>query len=217
MDTIALADRIAAIVIDYKLSGRPINYDRLFYGLNLQLVTYLLVLAALGETWVGIDVAPAAAFYVTLARKIARVDHPDDAAEPDSLEFRLATANKARGIIDEAFADSLDALDPGERSLAYAIRKNKNVEPIGLNREDVISRQAFVALIEWSRRKLADLADQIIGGEIAVRPYRHGTQTPCPHCEYRPTCRLDLAFNRYEHVESLKSERLRIIVEEAGR
>ena len=215
VDTIALADRLAAVVIDYKLGAQRPDFNRIYYGLSLQLVTYLLVLSAMGEQIEGSPIAPAAALYVKLGRQVESVDHPDDAANPSDDAFFLNGETKARGIIDENFAAALDdTIAPGKYSSAYSIRQAK--EPVNLKRNDVLEHTTFRSLVEWARSKIGELADEIVDGRIVVRPYRLRTLTPCPTCSYRPVCRLDLAFNGYKPIRGEGDAKLNAIVEEAN-
>lgn len=217
VDTIALGDRLAATVIDYKLGMRKPEFDRIYFGLSLQLVTYLLVLSALGERITGgTPVAPAAALFVKLGRAVENVDHPDDAAEPGTDSFFLNGATKARGVIDENFATRLDEVVPIKKdSQAYGIKNSP--DPIELKRRDVLDHTTFRSLVEWTRTKIGELADEMAGGRIEVRPFRLKTITPCPTCDFRPVCRLDLAFNRYAEIQPQGDGRLAQIVEAMNR
>lgn len=210
IDTLREAsDAVAATVIDYKLSGRPVSFDRIYHGLSLQLVTYLLVLSSVGEKWIGQRVVPAAALYVKLSRDVERVAHPSDAPLPATPDYALHKSHKARGIIDDRYAGQLDATTSKGSSPAYSIYHTD--KPIELKRQDVLEHETFARLVEWSREKVAALVDEIAGGHIEVRPYRMGTETPCAHCDYRAVCRLDLAFNRYYLIEPSRDEKLRRI------
>jgi ATP-dependent helicase/nuclease subunit B len=191
IDTWSMGDRIAASVVDYKLGDQRPNFARIRHGLNLQLLTYLLVLDAMGEKLVGAAVQPAAAFYVRLLRQIETLDHPSEKPDPDEPATYMKKY-KPRGVVDERFASSIDSAE----RFPLKVRKEKTK----LNQGDVLSPEAFERIIDWTRGKIAELADRIIGGAIEVRPYRIKTQTPCSTCNYRPVCRLDLAFNRYLNI-----------------
>src|SRR5581483_7395047 len=65
-----LEDQAAFAVIDYKLSGNQLSLDRVYHGISLQLLTYLLVLQTAGESLAGKKLTPAAAFYVKLLRQL---------------------------------------------------------------------------------------------------------------------------------------------------
>ena len=53
------------------------------------------------------------------------------------------------------------------------------------------------------------MAENIVGGEIDVMPYRLKGQSPCSYCEYKSVCRFDWQINDYNFLASLgKSEAL---------
>ena len=65
-----LADQAAFAVIDYKLRGSQLSLERVYHGLSLQLLTYLLVLRENGRKLTGRKLTPAAAFYIKLLRRL---------------------------------------------------------------------------------------------------------------------------------------------------
>ncbi len=206
IDVWPMGDQVAASVVDYKLTEHRPNFAMIRRGLNLQLLTYLLVLDAMGERLIGAPVQPAAAFYVRLLRQIESIDHPDECPEP--AEPRTYLKNyRPRGVVDERFLEAIDF----QKSLAL-----KPIAKPGAHRNgDLLRTESFEALLSWTRGKLADLADQIMDGAAPVTPYKLRTQTPCSTCNYRSVCRLDLAFNRYLPVTLTSDEALGAIVKEA--
>jgi ATP-dependent helicase/DNAse subunit B len=44
----------------------------------------------------------------------------------------------------------------------------------------------------------------VISGAVEAAPYRIGTQTPCPRCEFRAVCRFEPYVNRYRHLVPLR-------------
>jgi len=190
-------------VIDYKLTGRPLALDRVYHGISLQLLTYLLVLDAQGERVFGRKLTPAAAFYVKLLRFLDEVRHPDDALAPDDPAFDLK--DKPRGIFDEGAVDHLDDDCPaGTRSQVVQLQVKKDGTFGNLDNTDVAEREAFAALLAHVRRRVGELADQIVAGRVDVAPYRINKLTPCPTCEYRSVCRFDPALNRYRTLPAMK-------------
>src|SRR5688500_20374925 len=72
-------DRAAFAVIDYKLRGNSLELQRVYHGLSLQLLTYLLVLQSAGGSIKGKRLTPIAAYYVKLIVGQEKCNHPDDA------------------------------------------------------------------------------------------------------------------------------------------
>lgn len=205
IDTWPMGNELAASVTDYKLGEHKADFARVRRGISLQLLTYLLALEAMGESLVGSPVKPAAAFYVQVLRQIQSIGHPDEKPEPDQPSTFLKRY-RPRGVVDARYVDALDA----SRDLSLKTPKERS-----LKTGDVLSEEAFEAVIRWTRTKIAQLADQIIDGVVSVSPYKIKTVTPCPTCDYRSVCRLDLAFNRYSPITENSNEALEKIVSEA--
>ena len=214
VDRIAGGSEVA--VIDYKMPDKKLDLDSVYHGLSLQLLTYLLVLDASGERIFQKKVTPVAAFYAKLMRSLERIKHPDEALEPTDPLFDLRT--KPRGIFDARFLRQLDgSIEPGQSSQVFQCRVNKDGAIGNLNASDAADAQAFAALLKYVERRIAELADDLIAGVIAAKPYRMATISPCPHCDYRSVCRFDPAINQYRNVPTMKrSEVLEAVMAQSG-
>jgi ATP-dependent helicase/nuclease subunit B len=190
-------------VVDYKLTGRPLALDRVYHGISLQLLTYLLVLDSEGERIFERKVTPSAAFYVKLLRALDEVKHPEDALSPDDPAFDLK--EKPRGIFDGECVDHLDdECMPGKASQVVQFHIKTDGTFGHLDRSDVAEREAFAALLGHVRRRVGELADQIIAGRVDITPYRINKLTPCPACEFRAVCRFEPGVNRYHTLPAMK-------------
>jgi len=158
--------------------------------------------------------SPAAAFYMRLLRQLEKVDHPADAVNPDEPEFHLAA--KPRGIFNADYFAALDKSCESGKSAVVAAHINKNGTFGFRNSTDVAEAGEFAAVLKEVRRILGQLAEQILNGEVGVRPYRLGTLTPCSSCHYRSVCRFDASINRYRNIQGEKrDDLLRKLAEEA--
>jgi ATP-dependent helicase/nuclease subunit B len=211
-----IEDLAAVAVVDYKLTGSPLALDRVYHGLSLQLLTYLLVLREGGEKLMGRKLTPAAAFYVKLLRQLEDVAHPDDVNTDDPDELKLKA--KPRGVFEGTFLPVLDGQCSAGASKVVAafIRNDGSLGRKGST--DVAEHEEFEALIAHVRRRIAELGDMILDGIVEIRPYQIRTDSPCPRCEYRPVCRFDPAVNRYRVLTPLGREQvLGKVVEEVPR
>lgn len=197
-----LRDDQAFSVIDYKLSDRRINFDELRHGIALQLLTYLLVLDAHGEKLTGKKMTPAAAFYVKLLRGLAAVDHPSEGLEPNAPEFHLK--HKPRGILDSGFATAFDSeLKAGSKSdVIEAYLKKDNTFSTGRG-SDCASADELWMLMTHVQYRMGQLADQILQGNVSIRPYKLGGTSACVNCDYRSICRFHVKTNRYLQVTTM--------------
>ncbi len=189
-----LEEQAAFAVIDYKLSGSDLELRRIYHGLALQLLTYLLVLSRTGE-----KLTPAGAFYVRLMRRLEAVVHPSDPPGESQEQFR--------GIVDARFVSSFDSRVDGWSSVLKAYVK-KDGTPGYRGISDAADTSDFSALLRLVERRLAELSDQIIDGDIRIAPYRLAATSPCAYCDYRSVCRFELQFNRYHVLEPLSREQV---------
>jgi ATP-dependent helicase/nuclease subunit B len=192
------------VVSDYKLSAGALALDRVYYGLSLQLLTYLLVIQANGQQLVGRKLTPAAAFLLQLLRSPQTVDHPSKAISPDDPKFHLQV--KPRGLIEARAIKSLDKnfTDGSSEVMSSYIKKDGQLGKRHFT--DVAEQAEFEALLQLVQRRLGELADQVISGDISVAPYMIGRQTPCPHCDFRSVCRFEPGVNSYRMLNAMKRE-----------
>ena len=199
-----MQDQAEFAVIDYKLSGNALALDRVYHGISLQLLTYLLVLRENGQRLTGRPLTPVAAFYLQLLRKLEDAAHPEDAIAPDDPRFNLKV--KPRGIFDGRCIAALDGeLDTGRSDVVQAYIK-KDGQFGDRNRSDMADAREFSGLLDHVQHRLGQLADEILAGKIDIAPYRINRVTPCPHCEFRDICRFDPSINRYHTLSSLSRE-----------
>jgi ATP-dependent helicase/nuclease subunit B len=211
IDRVDLNDKGAAFtVIDYKFAAGPLRLDRVMHGLSLQLLTYLLVVQNGGPALAGRKLAPAAAFLVGLLRSPLTVEHPSSGGDPADPEFHLRI--RPRGLIEARAIPSLDTqLQSGQSSVVQVYIKKEG--GVGKNNaSDAASETEFNALLKHVERRLGELADQVVRGDVAVEPYMIGDSTPCPRCEYRSVCRFEPGVNRYRMLAAMKREEVLMTV-----
>jgi ATP-dependent helicase/nuclease subunit B len=203
-----LEDEAAVAVIDYKLTGSRLALDRVYHGISLQLLTYLLVLQANGEKLHRKKMTPAAAFYVKLLKNLERVQHPSD-----SDDARQTIKDKPRGLINRAYVRSIDTSLTSGRSEIVNVMIKQDGE-LGAN-SDAAEPAQFEALLRHVKRRIGELADFVIAGEISIRPYRLSDTSPCVFCSYASVCRFDNAVDKYHELESFKRDAIFQMLREA--
>ena len=204
VDRVDLNDRGTAFTVsDYRLTPGSLSLDKVYHGLSLQLLTYLLVVRDGGVRLAGRELHPAAAFLTGLLHPPRGVLHPDDATPADDADFHLR--HKPRGLIDDRAVDSLDGGGEGMSKVVAAYRKKDGT--LG-NRgtTDVATADEFDALLSLVQVRLGQAADDVVNGDVAVRPYRLGRQTPCGRCEYRTVCRFEPGVNAYRPLSPMRRE-----------
>ena len=89
-------------------------------------------------------------------------------------------------------------------SAVYAIHRNKDGELGRVESSDGVSASDFAAMLDHTRRKLGELADGVMDGEVAVKPYRLGHVSPCTWCSFGAVCRFEFGESEMRFLESLK-------------
>jgi len=191
-------------VLDYKARGRTMPLWKVYHGLDIQLLMYLVALLQRGETLAGRPIRPIGAFYVPLLSGRQSVHHPSDVkGEAAPME----TGVKPRGMLEYEAVGRLDrALAPGKRSDVYSVRINNDG---GLARDsysDAYVRPDMDRVIAFARQKIGELADRILDGAVEVSPYRSNKLMPCSYCEFRAVCRFDHDVNEPRDLASMKRE-----------
>ena len=194
VDRIDVAEDAAGVlgmIVDYKRSGnRPLNLSRVLAGLELQLLSYLLVLREHGARLPGGPTTPAGAFYFNIKPQYESVAHPSEARE---TKGGVAQSYRPRGVLMTEHVEALDtALAKSGRSAIYnvGIRKDGGLSNAG--RSDAVEPEQFDALLALARNQLGTFVDQILDGQIAAKPYHLGNDSlPCNWCPYLNACRFE--------------------------
>ncbi|MEK6642340.1 MAG: PD-(D/E)XK nuclease family protein [Planctomycetota bacterium] len=194
-------DGQVAVVFDYKRSSKSrLELDRVYHGMALQLLSYLLVLREHAKTPDGVAVKPGGAFYLPLIGSLDRVDDPQASPEdiPDpSKSFR------PRGIVD---FDAIGALDPdcGDGwNPSFAVYQKKEGGMGNIEKSDAVTSDQLPRLLNYVRSKMGELADRWIDGDVRVYPARLGRELPCTHCPYRGVCRFEYSQKQTHMLASL--------------
>jgi len=185
---------LLGVVIDYKLRrDEGLRMDKVFHGLALQLPAYLLALEQGGRALAGSTVRPIAGLYFNLTPRYEKVAHPD---EMTGRQARLPRAYRPRGVI---VAERLSALetkrDGAGWSPFYSVQTKKDGGLGNPDQNDAVQAASFDAMLMHARLKLGELAEGILDGAVAVRPYRLGTDSPCSWCPMRSACRFETGIN----------------------
>ena len=198
-----VSDETLGIVSDSKRTrDKRLDLSEVHHGLSLQLVAYLLVLAQHGKTLAGRSIVPAAALYVSLKPHRKVVDHPSLVSDRTEA---LPPTFRPRGLIR---ADKFDALEKSTESAGwserYAFHRKKDGSAGHIDRSDAADAASFQAVLDRTRTKLGQLADQMLDGDVAVRPYRLGTLSPCSWCAVTSVCRFEMGACDVRFLEKLK-------------
>lgn len=199
LDTADLDGQKAAIVFDFKRTGRSVKWADLYYGLDVQLVMYLLAIPSLPASLQAETIA--GAFYLPI--ELGGCTITPDKLDSEQQKFGYT----ARGIFNGEIAAGLDKTLQKGRSRYYNFVLDKDGRPYSYyGTSDVLQPEDFAAILEHGRNIIAQLADGIRSGQIPAAPYRLGKQSPCGYCDYKTVCRFDWQINDYRPLAAINKE-----------
>lgn len=194
-----------SMVIDYKSGGTKVEAQEIYYGLKLQLMTYLLAL----EEQEG-SIVPAAALYTY-------VKNPRIASKiPLTQAGAEVVANEDKNLKNQGyFAADINVLHLLDDQVGEHNGTGTEFVPIGFTKAGDIKKSDiskvktgpdFALLMKYTRKKIHDTGEAIGRGEFPLAPYQLVKRTPCNYCEFKPVCRFDASMNRYKVLPKLSEE-----------
>lgn len=173
-------DAVYKRVVDYK-SGPNATPDaaELWHGAQLQLMLYLDAVTRNAG-----DAKPAGAFYFHLFDPMSKVQ--TDQAEEIGADIQKQLQMNGISLADP---DILRAMDGGEESVAIpsAIKQSGEMRKTA----KALDASHLDALMDHAKGKAAQFSTQMLAGNIAIQPLKHGARESCEYCDYRPVCGYD--------------------------
>ncbi len=199
VDTAEYAQSKVGFVFDYKRSReRLLKLSEVYHGVSLQLMVYLLGLEALGKKLTGQPIVPGGAFYLPLIPDYTKVEHPAKTPENPHKTFR------PRGIYQQDMLPLLHREHSTGSSTVIAAILNKDGSFSKKKGSDAAGAEDFHRLMKHVRFRVGQICDDILDGQIPVRPYRLGREMPCQMCDYRPVCRFEFPESTFQRLGSLE-------------
>jgi ATP-dependent helicase/nuclease subunit B len=183
-------NRKLAVIFDYKRSNKSFDWAELYYGLDMQLAIYMM---AVRNSSINRAFDAVGAFYLPIETSPVKSSSAD--SENDETKFLY----KAKGLFNGQFYQLLDNSGSNRYYNFYITKKD------GLygryNISGALKPVDFEKVLNFTKHKVMELAQQIITGKIDVAPYRLRDKSPCVYCKYKPVCRFDPIINGYNFLE----------------
>lgn len=232
VDAAFLEGKVYLRILDYKSRELSLALDAIYYGLNLQLLTYLdvalqgaevllntpAVLRLLGSSAENVRIEeategdddfpekiPAGFLYFPVLEPQLEEKVPLSAEE---LERQRVKAVKVSGYLlaDPRILEAMDSSFAARQSdlLGLKLKKDGTFKK-GSN---VLTEEQFSLLHNYLHQWFRQTGEEILNGNISLSPYRKGNSSGCQYCTYKPVCHFDpyLPENRYRDLPALKQE-----------
>jgi len=208
LDTAEHEGKKYMLVIDYKSGGAWLKLVDVYYGLRLQLLTYLLVARSAYQ-----DCLPAGVLYYFLKNPnisdIVRIDANEITKKINDLlkmpGWVLAQPQVVR-LLDSA-------IEGYSEFLKIALKKDETFYSASL--PYVKTPEEFALILGHVEKKLVETACKIMAGEISISPYALDKRTPCGFCQYSAVCQFDSLLPENEYRRLAKPEDAVIIAKMA--
>jgi ATP-dependent helicase/nuclease subunit B len=191
-------------VIDYKSSEKDVNLVEVYYGLALQMLTYLDIVMTHSKELVEVEASPAGVLYF-------HVHNPLISSKKlltlDEIESEIMKKFKMNGLMlgDPNVIRLMDqSLESGDSQIISAgINKDGNLS----KRSKIASINEFDDLRQYVRNLYEKTGNAIIEGHVEVNPYRLKDKSPCTFCSFKSVCQID---------ESIEGNRYRILTPQSN-
>ncbi|WP_027414695.1 helicase-exonuclease AddAB subunit AddB [Aneurinibacillus terranovensis] len=178
-------------IIDYKSSQTALHLPDVYFGLSLQVLTYLDVLITHAEILFGQKALPAGVLYFHVHNPLLQTLHP---LSPEDVRREVARRFKMKGLLlaDTEVVQLMDTTLEGGYSdiLPVALKKDGGF----YSSSSVATLEQFDLLRRYTRQMIQTIGSEIMDGVVAIHPYRKKKQTACTFCAYKPVCQFDQQF-----------------------
>ncbi|MHA6251665.1 helicase-exonuclease AddAB subunit AddB [Oceanobacillus sp. CAU 1775] len=190
-------------IIDYKSSARGLSLLDVYYGLALQMLTYLNVVISQSEAWLGVKATPAGVLYFHVHNPMV-TDKPDmDLSEIDEEIFKKY---KMQGLLlsNPQVVQMMDTSLSSGRSdiLPAGFKKDGSF----FSNSSVAGPETFEHLQDYMKQLIQQAGIEITNGVVKLNPFQHKQQTACTYCPFLSVCQFDtgLEENNFHHLKDMK-------------
>ena len=205
MDLCEDGEHVYVKIIDYKSGTTAFDLAALYYGLQLQLVVYMDAAVEMEErNHPDKEVVPAGIFYYHINDPLA---DRQEGMTVEEIEKQILRQLRMDGLVNS----ELDIICHLDRD----IQKESDVIPVAIkdgyvqeSRSSVASTRRFEDLRRFVNHKLREAGQDILKGNIDLKPYKQTARTACDYCPYHAVCGFDTktAGYGYRRLAGLKPE-----------
>lgn len=165
------------LIIDYKTGKAYLDLLEIFFGVNLQLITYLTAANKLGE--VG-ERLPAGMLYYFLKYPAKS----GNSLEKSETEIEKDLKMSGWIVEDENIVEEID-----ETCTFIKVGFNKNGGfDMRVSRKTLKNEKIFDALINYVDEIFQKTCEKILNGDISVNPFQSSKKDACEFCIYSELC-----------------------------
>ena len=183
------------LIIDYKTGNPDLSLPEIYYGLQLQLLTYLEAAKRFFAKRAKKEIHSAGILYCMLKNPVLS---GGDKINRAGAEKKLMDELRMKGWLlnDPAMIQKIDGK---YRHIRVKLKKDGGID--GKSKNSVKTEQEFDALTAYTIQKLQDAGKRVLAGDVQARPFHLKKQVACTFCPYGDVCGFDLKLERFSYNE----------------
>ncbi|MGN0160896.1 MAG: PD-(D/E)XK nuclease family protein [Lachnospiraceae bacterium] len=202
IDTYVEGDDVFLKVVDYKTGERDFDLLETYYGLEMQLATYMNAAIAMErKKYPDKNVIPAGLFYYNIKNPFVE--------DEGDIEDQMLEKLRVKGIVNRETA-AVRALDEAGTGKSSVIPVSYNKDGEIKESANVLTRTQIEQLLNYVEGYIKESVDQILTGDVKVNPYLYKKKNGCEYCKYRGICGFDRKVTecRYRNLRAISPEEI---------
>lgn len=196
VDIMKTAGKSYIRIIDYKTGQKKFKLCEVFYGLNMQMLLYMLTLNKNGKDRYG-EIIPAGVLYMPAIYPLITAENGDSS---DNLSEKLLKKMRMNGLIleDTRVVQGMEKASKG--IFVPAVIKNGVLS----GEESLASLEQIGIITKYIEKMVIDMAKNLHSGEIGVSPCEDAQNKACDWCPYSSVCGLENEESKNKLLEMKK-------------
>ena len=196
IDTLDLDGETYIRIIDYKTGAKKFDLNELYYGLQMQLLVYLDALIKNSKYILDKQVRPGAVLYFKIDDPIIKGKKEMTTEE---VQEEVLDALKMKGLILKD-ARVVRAMDKDIEGYSLVIPAAFKTDGDFKANSDVVTEDEFALLRKYVNKKMIELCEDMLSGDIKIQPTKHSNRTHCEYCDFSAICQFDSSIkdNKYK-------------------
>ncbi|NSB11963.1 helicase-exonuclease AddAB subunit AddB [Clostridium beijerinckii] len=183
-------------IIDYKTGAKKFDLNEIYYGLQMQLLVYLDALIKNSKYILDKQVKPGAILYFKIDDPIIKSKKE---MTDEEVEKEVLSALKMKGLVLKD-ARVVKAMDKDIEGYSLVIPASFKADGSFKATSDVVTEEEFRILREYVNRKMIEICEEMLSGDIKIQPTKNSNIAHCEYCDFSSICQFDTEIkdNKYK-------------------
>lgn len=183
-------------IIDYKTGAKKFDLNEIYHGLQMQLLVYLDALIRNSKYILDKQVKPGAILYFKIDDPIIKSKKE---MTDEEVEKEVLSALKMKGLVLKD-ARVVKAMDNDIEGYSLVIPASFKADGSFKATSDVVTEEEFRILREYVNRKMIEICEEMLSGDIKIQPTKNSNIAHCEYCDFSSICQFDTEIkdNKYK-------------------